>query len=178
MFRCIKLTSLGKWKQTEKPIVKHREESHKVSIVRYFLTWALASLSDYNESCSFGCVNKQQLSRNFLWLSPQQNFLTLFERRIFTRTFEKAVIEISLFPAIFRSNIRAAFQTVARIFVLTEAIDVSKIRTKFRFHPKFRLYFVEKYRNSFAFFLHSTVSFNYWLKELLPRWVVKFSAAS
>ena len=89
---------------------------------------------------AFGCVNKQQLSRNFLWLSPQQNFLTLFREANFHANFRKAVIEISLFPAIFRSNIRAAFQTVARIFVLTEAIDVSKIRTKFRFTRNFVIF--------------------------------------
>ena len=84
----------------------------------------------------FGCVNKQQLLRNFLWPSPQQHFGTLFRETNFHANFRKAVIEISLFPAIFRSNIRAAFLTVARIFVLTETIDVSKIRqvrTKFRY---------------------------------------------
>ena len=105
----------------------------------------------------FGCVNKQQLLRNFLWLSPQQHFRTLFREANFHANFRKAVIEISLFPVIFRSNIRAAFLTVARIFVLTETIDVSKIRqvrTKFRYiSSKSR----EKHRNSFAFFLHSTV---------------------
>ena len=122
------------------------------------------SLSDYNES--FGCVNKQQLLRNFLWLSPQQHFRTLFREANFHANFRKAVIEISLFPAIFRSNIRAAFLTVARIFVLTETIDVSKIRqvrTKFRFTRNFVIFrrkvpkSREKHRNSFAFFLHSTV---------------------
>ena len=62
---------------------------------------------------AFSCVNKQQLLRNFLWLSPQQHFRTLFREANFHANFRKAVIEISLFPAIFRSNIRAAFLTVA-----------------------------------------------------------------
>ena len=108
---------------------------------------------------AFGCVNKQQLLRNFLWLSPQQHFRTLFREANFHANFRKAVIEISLFPAIFRSNIRAAFLTVVRIFVLTETIDVSKIRqvrTKFRYISSKS---TEKHRNSFAFFLHSTVTF-------------------
>ena len=97
---------------------------------------------------AFGCVNKQQLSRNFLWLSPQQHFRTLFREANFHANFRKAVIKISLFPAIFRSNVRAAFLTVARIFVLTETIDVSKIRKFARnfVSPEISLYFVEKYR--------------------------------
>ena len=112
---------------------------------------------------AFGCVNKQQLSRNFLWLSPQQHFRTLFREANFHANFRKAVIEILLFPAIFRSNIRAAFLTVARIFVLTETIDVSKIRqvrTKFHFTRNFIIFrrkVAKSNRNSFAFFLHSTV---------------------
>ena len=112
---------------------------------------------------AFGCVNKQQLLRNFLWLSPQQHFRTLFREANFHANFRKAVIEISLFPAIFRSNIRAAFLTVVRIFVLTETIDVLKVRTKFRFTRNFVIFrrkvpkSREKHRNSFAFFLYSTV---------------------
>ena len=83
---------------------------------------------------AFGCVNKQQLLRNFLWLSPQQHFRTLFREANLHANFRKAVIEISLFPAIFRSNIRGAFLTVAQIFVLTETIgtlstDVFEPRT-------------------------------------------------
>ena len=106
---------------------------------------------------AFGCVNKQQLLRNFLWLSPQQHFRTLFREANFHANFRKAVIEISLFPAIFRSNIRTAFLTAVRIFVLTETIDVSKIRqvrTKFRF-PRNFVIFRRKVAKSTEIRLHS-----------------------
>ena len=128
---------------------------------------------------AFGCVNKQQLLRNFLWLSPQQHFRTLFREANFHANFRKAVIEISLFPAIFRSNIRAAFLTVVRIFVLTEPIDVSKIRqvrTKFRFTRNFVIFrrkvpkSCEKHRNSFAFFLLVFLQETYSSAQNLKSW--------
>ena len=64
----------------------------------------------------------------------------------------------------FRSNICAAVGKVLCIFVLTERIGVLKNLTKFEPKldvPKILLYLIKKWqkaRNSFAFFLHITVS--------------------